>query len=242
MMRRTPSELRRLATPEFSRILETDPELIRLDGLKYDKMTETRVLLEILGGNYYVGLLPVRSLTAAKWAFLWMLENHYATGGAIRTIDLDVALYVLSVPDLRKVSCGLADLPAAASGYATATGLSPEEVCRGVYSMIRTAFHPLAMLPPSAAADDDEAVLYDGVWVTRVAGIAARESGMPFDRCLHEMSLSCVCCLYVNWLRRESLKPGEIRHRPDVEIEERITQRVGKLADEFLAGIHSSRK
>ena len=36
-MRRTPEELRRLATPEFSRILETDPELIRLEAEKYDK-------------------------------------------------------------------------------------------------------------------------------------------------------------------------------------------------------------
>lgn len=242
MSRYTAAELQRLAGAEFNRILTGDQELKQLESLKYDKMAETRVLLEILGGNYCIGLLPVRPLTAAKWAFLWMLENHYATGGAIRTIDLDVALYVLSVPDLRKVSCGLADLPAAASGYATATGLSPEEVCRGVHSMIRTAFHPLAMLPPSATADDDEAALYDGLWVTRVAGIAARESGMPFDRCLHEMSLSCVCCLYINWLRRESLKPGEIRRRPDAEIEERITRRVGKLADEFLARVHSPRK
>ena len=48
------------------------------------------------------------------------------------------------------------------------------------------------------------------------------------------MSLSCACCLYVNWLRRESLKPQEIRRRPNAEIEELIDRRVDQLADEFL--------
>lgn len=101
--------------------------------------------------------------------------------------------------------------------------------------MIHTAFLPLSMLPPGDGGADDEASRFDGLWATRIAGIAARESGTPFEVCLHEMSLSCACCLYVNWLRRESLKPQEIRRRPNAEIEELIDRRVDALAGRISA-------
>ena len=42
-------ELRLLAGREFNAVLAADEELKRLDGLKYDKAAETRVLLEVLG-------------------------------------------------------------------------------------------------------------------------------------------------------------------------------------------------
>ena len=235
MMIRSAEDYRLLAGKEFDDLLAADPELKRLDALKYDKAAETHVLLEVLGlGDYRIGQLPVRPLTAARWAFLWMLESPFVAGGKLDAAQLDTTLYVLSVPDLREIPCAIHAIPAAASGYAIATGLSPVELCDEIRAMIRTAFLPLAMLPPSGAADD-ETSLYDGLWVTRIAGIAARESGTPFAACLHEMSLSCACCLYVNWLRRESLKPQEIRRRPNAGIEEQIDRRVDELADEFLA-------
>lgn len=234
-MMRTPEDFRLLAGREFSELLGSDPELKRLDALKYDKAAETRVLLEVLGASRcYIGELPVMPLTAARWAFLWMLECPFVTGGTLDAAQLDATLYVMSLPDLRKVTCGLSELPGAASGYAAATGASPEEICEGVRAMIHTAFLPLSMLPPGDGGADDEASRFDGLWATRIAGIAVRESGTPFEVCLHEMSLSCACCLYVNWLRRESLKPQEIRRRPNAEIEELIDRRVEELADEFL--------
>ena len=48
-MMRTPEDFRLLAGREFSELLGSDPELKRLDALKYDKGAETRVLLEVLG-------------------------------------------------------------------------------------------------------------------------------------------------------------------------------------------------
>ena len=100
--------------------------------------------------------------------------------------------------------------------------------------MIDTAFLPLRMLPPVVSPDED-ASRFDGLWVSRIAGLAAQESGISFDDCLHGMSLSCACCLYVNRLRRESCKPQEIRRRPAAEVEEMIERRMEELEEQFLA-------
>lgn len=228
-------ELRLLAGREFNAVLAADEELKRLDGLKYDKAAETRVLLEVLGvSRYYIGSLPVCALTAARWAFLWLLGSPFVIGGTVDQASLDTALYILSVQDLHKLPCAVEELPAAASGYAAATGLSPEEICSGVRAMIDTAFLPLRMLPPVVSPDDD-ASRFDGMWVSRIAGLAAQESGISFDDCLHVMSLSCACCLYVNRLRRESCKPQEIRRRPTAEVEEMIERRMEELEEQFLA-------
>ena len=143
-MMRTPEDFRLLAGREFSELLGSDPELKRLDALKYDKGAETRVLLEVLGASRcYIGELPVKPLTAARWAFLWMLDCPFVTGGTLDAAQLDATLYVMSLEDLRKMTCGLSDLPGIASGYAAATGASPEEICEGIRAMIHTAFLPL---------------------------------------------------------------------------------------------------
>ena len=132
-MMRTPEDFRLLAGREFSELLGSDPELKRLDALKYDKGAETRVLLEVLGASRcYIGELPVKPLTAARWAFLWMLDCPFVTGGTLDAAQLDATLYVMSLEDLRKMTCGLSDLPGIASGYAAATGASPEEICEGI--------------------------------------------------------------------------------------------------------------
>lgn len=110
-MMRTPEDFRLLAGREFSELLGSDPELKRLDALKYDKAAETRVLLEVLGASRcYIGELPVKPLTAARWAFLWMLECPFVTGGTLDAAQLDATLYVMSLEDLRKMTCGLSDL------------------------------------------------------------------------------------------------------------------------------------
>lgn len=163
-----------------------------------------------------------------------MLECPFVTGGTLDAAQLDATLYVMSLEDLRKMTCGLSDLPGAASGYAAATGASPEEICEGIRAMIHTAFGRL-LLPPGTAERMTEASRFDGLWATRIAGIAARESGTPFEVCLHEMSLSCCRCLYVNWLRREVSSRREIRRRPNAEIEELIDRRVDALAGRISA-------
>ena len=234
-MQFSPEEYRLLAGRRFNEILAADEEMKSLQAQQYDRSAETRVLLEVLGVTHYsIGGLPVRPLTAARWAFLWMLESPFITGENPSDAQTDAALYVLSLPDLRKMSCGLSDIPAGASGYSAATGLSMEEIREAVGTIIHTAFLPLSLLPPSGSTDHEEA-RFDGLWVTRIAGIAARESGMSFDACLHEMSLSCACCLYVNWLQRESPDPKEIRRRPNADIEIQIERRFKELANEFLA-------
>ena len=70
-MNRSLEELQQLAGPEFNRILAEDPVLAELEKQKYNKILHSRVLMDCLGlGDYRIGNLPVRPLTAAKWAFL----------------------------------------------------------------------------------------------------------------------------------------------------------------------------
>lgn len=236
MSRYTSAELQQLAGAEFNRILTDDPELRRLESLKYDKSAETRLLLEVMGlGDFRIGKLPVRPLTAAKWAFLWMLENRYAIGGAIRTIDLDVALYIFSLfdlRDLRKTGGALWEIPGKAAGYSDATGLTFQELHREVAAWRDAAFRPLELMPPAGVSD--EPPRYDAQWLTRICGVAARETGEPLEKVMYEMSLSTICCVYVNFAQRESAEPHQFRRRPDAELEAQISARIDQLAREFL--------
>ena len=230
----TPEEYRILAGKEFNALLAEDPELRRLEGMKYDKTLEARVLMEIMGmvGSYRIGKLPCLPLTAAKWAFLWMVDSPFAIGGSAGPAEVDLVLYVLSEPDLRKIPHGVHEIPAVASGYSLATGLRTEDIFSEIRGIIHTAFQPLEMLPRSDGSGEPER--FDGVWATHVAGLAARESGMPFDYCLHQMSLSSVCAFFVNWRKREGGDSDQIRRRPSEEIESEISRRIDHLAKVFL--------
>lgn len=231
----SPDDYRILAGEGFNALLAQDAELKRLDGLKYDKTLESRFLMEVLGvGDFRVGKLPIRPLTAAKWAFLWMLESPFAIGGAPGATDIDVILYVLSAWDLRDMAVAPHEIPAAASGYRFATGIPLEEVLADVRQIVHTAFLPLEMLPVSADTST-EPERFDGIWVTHVAGLAARESGMPFTYCLHRMSLAAVCGFFITWRRREGVDADQIRRRPSADIEAQISARVDALATEFLS-------
>lgn len=236
MSRYTPAELQRLAGAEFNRILADDQELKQLENLKYDKSAETRLLLEVMGmGGFHIGKLPIRPLTAAKWAFLWMLENHYAVGGAIRTIDLDVALYIFSLfdlRDLREEGCALWEIPGKAAGYSKAPGLDEAETHREIAAWCDAAFRPLELMPPADLAD--EPPRYDAQWLTRICSIAVRETGEPWEKIMYEMSLSTLCCVYVNFAQRESAEPHQFRRRPDAELEAQISARIDLLVEEFL--------
>ena len=236
-MRRTPEELRRLATPEFSHVLATDPELIRLEAEKYDKNGETQLLLEVMGlGDFRIGKLPIRPLTAAKWAFLWMLENRYATGGEIRSIDNDVALYVLSLydlRDLRREGGALWEIPAHAAGYGYATGLEFRELCRELVCWRDSAFRPLELMPPADPAE--ESPRFDAQWLTRICAIAAHECNETLERVMYDLTLSTVCCLLVNYAQRQSAEPHRFRRRPDAELAARISARIDQLSAEFLS-------
>lgn len=236
MSRYTAAELQRLAGAEFNRILADDQELKQLESLKYDKSAETRLLLEVMGlGGFHIGKLPVRPLTAAKWAFLWMLDNRYATGGAIRTIDLDVALYIFSLfdlRDLREAGGALWEIPGKAAGYSDATGLTFQEMHREVAAWRDAAFRPLELMPPAGVSD--EPPRYDAQWLTRICSIAARETGESLEKVMYEMSLSTICCVYVNYAQRESAEPHQFRRRPDAELEAQMSARIDLLAREFL--------
>ena len=231
-MPRSVEELRLLAGPEFNALLAADPELKRLEGLKFDHALESRVLLEILGiGDWRVGKLPIRPLTAAKWAFLWMLGSPLVLGGAVTVSDLDVMLYVLSIPHLGQIPCGIADIPAAAADYAGATGLEAKDVVAEWQAIADAAFQPLTLLSDPEHSDDPP--VYDGVWIAGIAAVAAREGGVTLDQAMHDLSLSTVSALFVNYRRRED-KDTHLTRRPKPEILELIDRRVDELAEKFL--------
>ena len=213
-----------------------DPVIRELRSRLTDRKDAVPAALDALlmsAGNR-IGNLPVLPLTAAKWAFLWTVENPFVIGADhASSIDLDIFLYVLTCPDLRKLDFPLASLPVEARDYASATGLEIDQIIREIQSVIANAFSPLAMLPRSDGGGSGE-VFYDGAWLAWIASIAVRESGMPYDRLIYEIPLSLLCNFYVAWRRRESPDGDQIRRPQNGEIMDQINARVEELGKEFL--------
>lgn len=226
-------ELRRLAGVEFSAIMAEDPELKRLDALKYDAAGERYNLFQVLGlGSFYVGRLPVQPLTLERWALLWAIASPLAVGGVLTPPELEVALYIMSEPELKAIRCDIAGLPLAASGRLAATFLPPSAAGESLKQHIAAAFAPLAMLP---VANSGEPPRFDAEWVIRIAGVAARAAQERLSYVINSMPLATVTTLFVDTVRRESPHPETIcrRHRADVEAE--IAARIEFLGEEFLA-------
>lgn len=233
----TAEQLALLAGIEFNSLLAKDEVLQQLEAKKYDDGMEMKVLLEVLSMNvYHIGLLPVMPLTAAKYSFLAALKSPFVHGGECTTADLDLALYVLSLPDLREMNCETHLLPAVSSSFATATGLEEGEVVEDVKELFSTAFHLLSLLPDQEKREEEKN-MYDALWVTFLVSLAARESGMDFMYCMHKMSLSSVCALYINYCKRESSFADSIRRRLPEEVEKEVEARVDFLAEEYLKNV-----
>ena len=237
----SPEELTRLASKDFSDLLAADPVIRELRSRLTDRKDAVPAALDALlmsAGNR-IGNLPVLPLTAAKWAFLWTIENPFVIGADhASSIDLDIFLYVLTCPDLRKLDFPLASLPVEARDYASATGLEIDQIIREIQSVIANAFSPLAMLPRSDGGGSGE-VFYDGAWLAWIASIAVRESGLPYDRLIYEIPLSLLCNFYVAWRRRESPDGDQIRRPQNGEIMDQINARVEELGKEFLKSCKS---
>ena len=231
----SPEELIRLASKEFSEILAADPVLKDLRARlvsRSDFIPGTFDALLLTGGDR-IGELPVLPLTAAKWAFLWIVESPFVTGkNTVSETDLDLFLFVLSCPDLRKLHVPLSQLPAEAASFAAAAALPPEQLLQEIRQVINAAFSPLAMLPHSGS--DPEEVFYDGAWLAWIASIAVKESGMPYDRVIHELPLSLLCQLYVAWRRREGIDGDKIRRPQNGKTLDQIQARVDELGKEYL--------
>ena len=231
----SPEELSRLSSTEFSAILAADPVLKDLRSRLVDRkdfIGSTFDALLITGGGR-IGDLPVLPLTAAKWAFLWVIESPFVTGkGSVSETDLGLFHFVLSCPELRKLEVPLAQLPAEAARYPAAAALPPDQLLQEIRQVIDSAFFPLAMLPSSGG--DPEEVFYDGAWLAWIASIAVKESGMPYDRVIHELPLSLLCQLYVAWRRREGIDGDKIRRPQNGETLDRINARIDELGKEFL--------
>ena len=235
----SPEELKRLASKEFSDLLAADPVIRDLRSRLTDRKDAIPATLDalLLTGGDRIGNLPILPMTAAKWAFLWIVENPFVIGAdRVSSIDLDIFLYILACPDLRKLAFPLTSLPVEARGYAAATGLESDQVLHEVRSVIANAFSPLAMLPCSDGGGSEE-VFYDGAWLAWIASIAVKESGLPYDRVIHELPLSLVCNFYVAWRRREGVDGDKIRRPQNGEILDRINARIEELGKEFLKSL-----
>ena len=239
----SPEELTRLSSTEFSAVLATDPVLAGLRSRLVDRrdfIGGTFDALLLTGGDR-IGELPVLPLTAAKWAFLWIIESPFVTGkGSVSETDLDLFLFVLSCPVLRKLHVPLAQLPVEAARYSAAAALPPDQLLQEIRQVINAAFSPLAMLPSSGG--EPEEVFYDAAWLAWIASIAVKESGLPYDRVIHELPLSLVCNLYVAWRRREGIDGDRIRRPQNGKTLDQIQARVDELGKKFLEGNADQRK
>lgn len=235
-MVRSEEQLRRLATPEFSRLLASDPELQRLNALKYDRRTDCRLLLEAIAPEREsrIGRLSVRPLTAAKWSLLWLLESPFVSGEEPAESDCDIALYLLCRKHVEKISVALCQIPVLASGYLARTAWPTARVVMEVRRQCETAFRPLALLPHRDGTARQGKFRFDAVWLNRVAGIAAGEANTSLFEAMHVLPLSVVCCCYVNYLQRVNCNTLQLHFRPDAELSERISARIATLETEFL--------
>ena len=234
---RTEEELRRLATPEFSRLLAADPELRRLNSLTLDRGAEGALLFEVAGfGVSRIGRLPVRALTAAKWSLLWLLESPFVVGGSVTETDCDLFLYLLRLSERGGIPRKLYELPALASGICARSGLSPREAAGVLRQLCDTAFRPLEFLPPEEVSCSGEAVRFDALWLTRIAGIAAREANVTLEAAIHDLPLATLCCCYVNRLVRGFGDARKLCRRPNAELARRISARIATLEEAFLNG------
>ena len=233
----TPEESRHLASPEFSAMLAADPVLKELRARLTDRKDSIPAALDalLLTGRSRIGKLPVLPLTAAKWGFLWIVDNPLVTGrgSGVSCAELNIFLFILTCPDLRNLNFPLTRLPAEARDCLSASGLSVEQAFLEIQSVIQTAFSPLTMLPQHADGGSDE-VFYDGAWLAWIASIAVKESGMPYDRVIHELPLSLLCNFYVAWRRREGVDGDKIRRPQNGLILDQISARVDVLGKKFL--------
>ena len=236
----SPEGLTMLSTPEFSALLTADPVLADLRSRlvsRRDFIPGTFDALLFSGGDH-IGNLPVLSLTAAKWAFLWVIESPFVTGkNAVSETDLNIFLFILNCQDLRKLQIPLSRLPAEAGRYAQTIGMEPGKIMNEIRQVINSAFAPLSMLPKSETTTEE--VFYDGVWLAWIASIAVRESGLPYDRVIHELPLSLVCNFYVAWRKREGIDGDKIRRLQNGEILDQISARIDELGKEFLKSLKS---
>lgn len=232
----SPEDLTRLSTKEFSAVLAADPVIRDLRSRLTDRKDFIQGTFDalLLSGGDRIGDLPILPLTAAKWAFLWVIESPFVTGGnTVSETDLNIFLFVLGCPDLRQLQIPLTRIPAEADHYAAASGLEPEMILNEIHQVINSAFAPLAMLPKSDSGSSEE-VFYDGAWLAWIASVAVRESGIPYDRAVHELPLSLLCNFYVAWRRREGIDGDKIHRPQNGEIMDQINARVEELGKAFL--------
>ena len=236
----SPEKLTQLSTPEFSAVLNADPILADLRARlvsRRDFIPGTFDALLLSCGDR-IGNLPILPLTAAKWAFLWIIESPFVTWKKpVSDTDLNIFLFILNCPDLRKLQIPLSSLPAEASHYAKNFGMEPGEIMNEIRQMINSAFAPLSMLPKSDS--DPEDIFYDGAWLAWIASIVVRESGLPYDRVIHELPLSLVCNFYVAWRKREGIDGDKIRRPQNGKILDQISARIDELGKEFLKSLKS---
>ncbi len=234
----SPEELNRLASKEFSEILAADPVIKDLRASLTNRKDAVPTAFDalLMSGGDRIGNLPVLPLTAAKWTFLWICGNPFvSSGNKVSEEDVNIFLFVLACPDLRKLDFPVTRLAAKARDYSAATGLDIQQVIREIQTVVNTAFSALSMLPRAENGDSGEA-LFDSAWLAWIASIAVRESGMPYDRVIHELPLSLVCNFYVSWRRRESIDGDKIHRPQNGEILDRINARIEELGKAFLNG------
>lgn len=228
----TTEELERLASKEFNQILASDPVLKDLRNTSLRNKDALRLFLDVAGlGGYRIGKLPCRPLTAAKWVFLSLLGNAFAVPDKLPGItEANIFLFVLA-NDLRTDFPELEMLPALSADYSAATGLETEKLECEILETIREAFQPLSQLSFSTRG---EAAEFDAFWLTQIAGVVARESGLDCFRVMHDLPLSAVFTWYAAWCARESTTVRIVR-TPDAETESQIEKRIAELQQEFLS-------
>ena len=93
----SPEELTCLASKDFSEFLAADPVLADLRSRLVDRRDFIPAAFDalLLTGGDRIGDLPVMPLTAAKWAFLWIIESPFVSGGStVSETDLNIFLYI----------------------------------------------------------------------------------------------------------------------------------------------------
>lgn len=212
----------------FQEILNHDKQLILLEQEKNDRGIDYQELMGVLSKRFYICGLEVMPIYPALWAFLWTIDNAYATGQPITRTDTDIFLYLLYT-GIKGIT---EDLYEDAYDFCNKHEISYLQAEHELLSMKYLQFRPMEMVPQNVFPEN-ETPKFNLDWLTGLASIVVEMTNKTSDDVYFNMSLS-ECLSYVVQARRKTDIKGEIKRRTPMEIEGEIYKRTMQLGKQYF--------
>ena len=212
---------------EFQEILNTDKTLILLEQEKNDKGMDYQQLMGVFSKRFVICGITVIPIYPALWAFLWSIDNAYATGEPITRTDTDIFFYLLHTG-----TAGInEDLFENAFNFCNQHEISYLQAEHQLLNMKYLQFRPMQMVQQKLFFEEEKPK-FNLDWLTSLASVVCEMTNKTSDEVYFNMSLS-ECLSYVVQYKRKGDIKGEIKRRTPMEIEGEIYKRTMELAKNY---------